>query len=45
MCLSVDDVNLEDDLVNFKEVTTSNNDDKQIKAMNEELDSTNKNYE
>lgn len=41
--LSADDVNLQDDLVNFKEVVANHDVDKLIESMNEELESIKKN--
>lgn len=41
--LSIDDINLQNDLTNFKEAMSSNDADKWIEAMNEELDSIKKN--
>jgi hypothetical protein len=41
--LSIYDINLQDDSMNFKEAMNSNDVDKLIKVMNKELDSNNKN--
>jgi hypothetical protein len=41
--LSIYDINLQDDPMNFKEAMNSNDVDKLIKVMNKELDSNNKN--
>jgi hypothetical protein len=40
--LNIDDINLQDDLVNFKEAVNSNDVDNWIEAMHEELDSIRK---